>query len=431
MYVKRYLCFFSLLFWFSFLHAQKRLERQLNRSIAKEAVFQGAQVSVSIFDLEQKKEVVSLQSDKKILPASTIKLVPFLGALQTFGFSLPALHYKKQDGRFYFWSTGYPLLGYPSRANDDVLTFLKKQKDSLFYLPRPMTSPALGSGWAWDDVSYAFSAKKSSFPFHGNLVQISSSPESDRLRFSPPGFEQRIPYTQKQEYYELLVDDQIHQLSRTKADTLSLPFTPSDSLFVQLMQDAITTPIYKGYKQEVSLDGYKTLTTTKTLLYKALLHDSDNLVAESLVFMLCGTSQWELNTQQGLLLLYQRNKTLKPQFQQVDGSGLSRYNLASPRGLQETLGTIYEMIGSRDIKTLFPQANSEGTLTPYAPQHNLKFVYAKSGNLRNNHVLAGYIFTDTKKPFSFVISVNNYTGDKKAIQEAVGLQLSVLHKKLR
>ena len=429
--MKRYLCFFSLLFWFSFLHAQKRLERQLNRSIAKEAVFQGAQVSVSIFDLEQKKEVVSLQSDKKILPASTIKLVPFLGALQTFGFSLPALHYKKQDGRFYFWSTGYPLLGYPSRANDDVLTFLKKQKDSLFYLPRPMTSPALGSGWAWDDVSYAFSAKKSSFPFHGNLVQISSSPESDRLRFSPPGFEQRIPYTQKQEYYELLVDYQIHQLSRTKADTLSLPFTPSDSLFVQLMQDAITTPIYKGYKQEVSLDGYKTLTTTKTLLYKALLHDSDNLVAESLVLMLCGTSQWELNTQQGLLLLYQRNKTLKPQFQQVDGSGLSRYNLASPRGLQETLGTIYEMIGSREIKTLFPQANSEGTLTPYAPQHNLKFVYAKSGNLRNNHVLAGYIFTDTKKPFSFVISVNNYTGDKKAIQEAVGLQLSVLHKKLR
>ena len=429
--VKRYLCFFSLLFWFSFLHAQKRLERQLNRSIAKEAVFQGAQVSVSIFDLEQKKEVVSLQSDKKILPASTIKLVPFLGALQTFGFSLPALHYKKQDGRFYFWSTGYPLLGYPSRANDDVLTFLKKQKDSLFYLPRPMTSPALGSGWAWDDVSYAFSAKKSSFPFHGNLVQISSSPESDRLRFSPPGFEQRIPYTQKQEYYELLVDYQIHQLSRTKADTLSLPFTPSDSLFVQLMQDAITTPIYKGYKQEVSLDGYKTLTTTKTLLYKALLHDSDNLVAESLVLMLCGTSQWELNTQQGLLLLYQRNKTLKPQFQQVDGSGLSRYNLASPRGLQETLGTIYEMIGSREIKTLFPQANSEGTLTPYAPQHNLKFVYAKSGNLRNNHVLAGYIFTDTKKPFSFVISVNNYTGDKKATQEAVGLQLSVLHKKLR
>ena len=422
---------FYLLFWFSFLHAQKRLERQLNRSIAKEAVFQGAQVSVSVFDLEQKKEVVSLQSDKKILPASTIKLVPFLGALQTFGFSLPTLHYKKQDGRFYFWSSGYPLLGHPSRANDDVLTFLKEQKDSLFYIPRPMTSLALGSGWAWDDTSFAFSAKKSNFPFHGNLVQISSSPESDRLRFSPPGFEQIIPYAKKQESYELLVDDEIHRLSRVKADTLSLPFTPSDSLFVQLVQDAISTPIYRGSKQDVSLDGYKTLTTTKTLLYKALLHDSDNLVAESLVLMLCGTTQWELNTQQGLVALYKQNNTLKSQFQQVDGSGLSRYNLASPKGLLEILGAIYEKIGLRHIKTLFPQANSEGTLTPYAPQYNLEFVYAKSGNLRNNHALAGYIFTDTKKPFSFVISVNNYTGDKKAIQAAIGLQLSFLHKKLR
>ena len=422
---------FCLLFWFSFLHAQKRLERQLNRSIAKEAVFHGVQVSVSIFDLEQKKDIVSLQSDKKILPASTIKLVPFLGALQTFGFSLPALHYKKQDGRFYFWSSGYPLLGHPSRANDDVLTFLKEQKDSLFYIPRPMTSLALGSGWAWDDTSFAFSAKKSNFPFHGNLVQISSSPESDRLRFSPPGFEQIIPYAKKQESYELLVDDEIHRLSRVKADTLSLPFTPSDSLFVQLVQDAISTPIHRGSKQDVSLDGYKTLTTTKTLLYKALLHDSDNLVAESLVLMLCGTTQWELNTQQGLVALYKQNNTLKSQFQQVDGSGLSRYNLASPKGLLEILGAIYEKIGLRHIKTLFPQANSEGTLTPYAPQYNLEFVYAKSGNLRNNHALAGYIFTDTKKPFSFVISVNNYTGDKKAIQAAIGLQLSFLHKKLR
>jgi len=429
--MKWYLCVFSLLVSFSFLSAQKKLERKLNRSIAMETAFRGAQVSISVFDLEEKKEVVSIQSDKNMLPASTIKLVTFLGALQTFGFSLPVLHYKKQDGRFYFWSSGYPLLGQPNYENDEVFSFLNKQKDSLFYLPRPMTSPALGSGWAWDDVSYAFSAKKSSFPFHGNLVQIISRPESDRLRFIPPRFEQMIPYAKIQEYYELLVNDQVYRLSRVKADTLSLPFTPSDSLFVQLVQDAIATPIYKGSKQEVSLDGYKTLTTTKTLLYKALLHDSNNLVAESLVLMLSGTSQWELNTQQGLAMLYQQNKTLKSQFQQVDGSGLSRYNLASPEGLLEILAEIYEMIGSRNIKTLFPQANTEGTLTPYAPQYNLAFVHAKSGNLKNNHALAGYIFTDTKKPFSFVISVNNYTGDKKAIQAAIGLQLSLLYKKLR
>ena len=429
--MKRYLCFFSLLVSFSFLHAQKKLDRKINRSIAEETAFKGAQVSISVFDMEEKKEVVSVQSDKNLLPASTIKLVTFLGALQTFGFTIPLFHYKKLDSRFYFWSTGYPLLGHPNHANEEAFTFLKKQKDSLFYIPRPMTSPVLGSGWAWDDLSYAFSAKKSSFPFHGNLVQIISTPETDSLGFSPPRFEQTVPYTKNQTGYEFLVNDQLRSLSRIKADTLLIPFKPSDSLFVQLAQDAIATPIYTESKQEISLEGYKTLTTTKTTLYKALLHDSDNLVAESIVLMLSGTAQWELNTQQGLAMLYQQNKTLKSQFRQVDGSGLSRYSLASPRGLLETLDKIYETIGTSKIKTLLPQTNSEGTLDHYAPKQNLDFVFAKSGSLRNNHALAGYIFSKANKPYAFVISVNNYTGDKEAIQAAVGVQLSFLHQKLR
>jgi D-alanyl-D-alanine carboxypeptidase/D-alanyl-D-alanine-endopeptidase (penicillin-binding protein 4) len=228
-----------------------------------------------------------------------------------------------------------------------------------------------------------------------------------------------------------LANDQVRLLSRIKTDTLLIPFMPSDSLFVQLAQEAIATPIYVESKQEISLDGYKTLASTKTTLYKALLHDSDNLVAESIILMLSGTAQWELNTQQGLAMLYQQNKTLKSQFRQVDGSGLSRYNLASPRGLLETLDKIYETIGTRKIKTLLPQVNSEGTLICYAPQQILDFVYAKSGSLRNNHLLAGYIFSDTNKPHAFVISVNNYTGDKETIQAAIGAQLSFLHKKLR
>jgi len=429
--MKWYLCFFSLLVSFYFLNAQKKLGRKFNRSIAVETAFKGAQVSISVFDLEEKKEVVLIQSDKNILPASTIKLVTFLGALQTFGFTMPLFHYKKKGSRFYFWSSSYPLVGHPSHVNEEAFTFLKKQKDSLFYIPRPMTSPDLGSGWAWDDTSFAFSAKKSSFPFHGNLVQIISSPETDSLGFSPQRFEQTIPYTKKQAYYEFLANDQIRRLSRIKADTLYLPFKPSDSLFVQLAQDAITTPIYIKSKQGTSLEGYKTLTTTKTTLYKVLLHESDNLVAESIILMLSGTVQWELNTHQGLAMLYQQNKTLKSQFRQVDGSGLSRYSLASPRGLLEALDKIYDMIGTSKIKNLLPQVNSEGTLNCYAPKQNLDFVFAKSGSLRNNHALAGYIFSKANKPYAFVISVNNYTGDKEAIQAAVGAQLSFLHKKLR
>ena len=154
------------------------------------------------------------------------------------------------------------------------------------------------------------------------------------------------------------------------------------------------------------LVDYKTLFTRKTSIYKALLHDSNNLVAESLVLMISGISQWELNTQQGLVMLSQQNKALKRHFQQVDGSGLSRYNLVYPKALLRVLISIFDQIGLSRIKTLFPQANSEGTLLHYAPQQNMGFIYAKSGSLRNNHVLAGYFLSVTNKPFAFVISVN-------------------------
>ena len=428
--MKRYLWFFSLIVSFGFLHAQKKTERKLNRFIASENALEGSQVSISVFDLEKKEDIVSIQTNKKILPASTLKLRTFLGALQSFGFTLPMLHYKKQDGRFYFWSSGYPLLAHPNYSSHEVLAFLKKQKDSLFYISRPMTSPALGSGWAWDDTSFAFSAKKSSFPFHGNLIQIISSPETNSLKFSPPNFEQLISYTRNKEFYELLNNKQVYRLSRRKADTLSLPSTPSDSLFVQLLESAIARPIYRLAKQEIPFVDYKTQTTSKTTLYKAILHDSDNLIAESLLLMLSGTSQWELNTQQGLAILFKQNKTLKQQFQQVDGSGLSRYNLASPKGILEVLSEIYKKIGSTNIKTLFPQANSVGTLNDYAPEQVLDYVYAKSGSLNNNHVLAGFIFSAYKKNYAFVISVNNYTGDKQAVQDAIGAQLSIIYNKL-
>jgi D-alanyl-D-alanine carboxypeptidase/D-alanyl-D-alanine-endopeptidase (penicillin-binding protein 4) len=58
-------------------------------------------------------------------------------------------------------------------------------------------------------------------------------------------------------------------------------------------------------------------------------------------------------------------------------------------------------------------------------------VYAKSGSLKNNHVLAGYLSTASNKPYAFVISVNNYTTDKQNVKKAIGEQLLRLYKKLQ
>ena len=106
--MKSQMLFYCLLFSLA-VNAQRKIER----AIAKEPAFKGAQVSVSVFNLEKQKHKVSFRSEINILPASTIKLFTLLGALQTFGNSLPMLHYAKQKGRFYFWSSGYPLINHP------------------------------------------------------------------------------------------------------------------------------------------------------------------------------------------------------------------------------------------------------------------------------------------------------------------------------
>ena len=93
----------------------------------------------------------------------------------------------------------------------------------------------------------------------------------------------------------------------------------------------------------------------------------------------------------GLAKINQQNKALTGEITQLDGSGLSRYNLISPKALIEDFKDLYKRLGSNGIKAYFPQLNSEGTLKNYAPDLSLRTVYAKSGSLKNNHVLAGYL----------------------------------------
>ena len=424
--MKSYILLYCLLFSLA-VNAQRKIER----AIAKELAFNGAQISVSVFDLEKQKDKVSYRSEINILPASTIKLSTFLGSLQTFEKSLPILHYIKQEGRFYFWSSGYPLINHPKYDSGEVLHFLAKQQDSLFYVPRPMTSPALGFGWAWDDQGYAFSAKKSSFPIHGNLIQVIAIPSKNSLRVYPPVFRDSIVYIKDALFYNINVNKHEYRLRVDKADTLYIPFTPSDAIVLKVLEEKLGKPIYIDNKFDSLGLEYKTLSTNKINAYEALLRNSDNHIAESLLLMLSGTTQWELNTQAGLEILELNNEFLLKEINQVDGSGLSRYNLVSPNTIIEILNELYNELGDNGVKLYFPQLNSSGTLKNYAPNFDIKTVYAKSGSLKNNHILAGYLYSDIKRPYAFVISANNFTGDKQSVKLAMAKLLLRFRKKFQ
>ena len=319
------------------LNAQNKLERKLLKAIKNEPSFNGAQVGITLMDLEKKKELVAIHSEKRILPASLVKLLTLYGGIQKFGDSLPALYYKKENNRFYFWSSGYPLVNHPLYKDSTVTSFLKKQKDSLFYVSRPMISSPLGIGWAWDDQAYYFSAKKSSFPVYGNVVEIKSNPNPEQLQFNPSFFENILKYTVEKNNYIFRTNDHVYKLSRFQKDSIYIPFIPSDSLIILALSKSLNSPVYSEPKKTDIHFNSKTLNTSVEKVYKAIIQDSDNLIAESLMLMLSGTEQWQLDTALGIDIIHRQNKMMFENIEQVDGSGLSRNNLLTHKILIKVL----------------------------------------------------------------------------------------------
>jgi D-alanyl-D-alanine carboxypeptidase/D-alanyl-D-alanine-endopeptidase (penicillin-binding protein 4) len=95
---------------------------------------------------------------------------------------------------------------------------------------------------------------------------------------------------------------------------------------------------------------------------------------------------------------------------QVDGSGLSRYNYASPESLVAILAHVDSDERLRDpFEAALPIAGRDGTLaarmrgTP--AENNAR---AKTGTLANTRSLAGYVTDADGNPLAFAIVANNY-----------------------
>ena len=166
----------------------------------------------------------------------------------------------------------------------------------------------------------------------------------------------------------------------------------------------------------------------KALLYKALLQDSDNGVAEALLNMISQKTFEEMNVQKTIdTLKFQWKNWLPDPIEWVDGSGVSRYNMVTPRTLIAVLKNIHREIGLESIKEYFPKSGRSGTLKNY----EIRNVYAKTGSLRHNHNLSGYWISDRGKVYVFSIMANHFTTPTDDIRQGISALLRQFQKKLR
>jgi D-alanyl-D-alanine carboxypeptidase/D-alanyl-D-alanine-endopeptidase (penicillin-binding protein 4) len=417
---------FLILFCSTLLSAQRISERKLARQIKNIPELAHAFVGVHIESVDDNKVSAQLNEDRYMTPASNTKLLTFLGAVQTFS-KLPALEFAIENNRLaHFRSTAYPLLLHPFYPDSLLFRFFKDRPVWKYHVSKTAPTPQ-GPGWSWDDYNYYFAASRSVFPIYGNSVTAFKKDTALNLIPSFPFQKDSIQtkFERVRQSNTFLFNPQ----NWSTEDTLNRPFIPSDSLFVKLLSDATLNDISFASQPNDSLPWQTLYTENETSLYKGLLQDSDNGIAEALLLMIANHHRGIFSPEIAIELLKARWENWLPDpLEWVDGSGVSRYNMLTPRSLVAVLKQTEKHVNWETLQILFPKSGSSGTLKAYT---QLKDVYAKTGTLRHNHNLSGYWESPKGNRYAFSIMVNHFTAPTAEIRKGISTLLNRIQKKLK
>jgi D-alanyl-D-alanine carboxypeptidase/D-alanyl-D-alanine-endopeptidase (penicillin-binding protein 4) len=148
---------------------------------------------------------------------------------------------------------------------------------------------------------------------------------------------------------------------------------------------------------------------------RLMMYDSDNFIAEQMLLVCAGE---KLDTfHQNSIIQYMLDSVLlslpqKPKW--VDGSGLSRYNLMTPKSITQVLLHLWKRQNKERLLSLFPAGGVSGTIKEwYVSPDGKPYVFAKTGGLGGVHCLSGYITCKSGKTLIFSFMHNNFNGSNR------------------
>ena len=366
--------------------------------------------------------VYAYQADKYYTPASNTKILTLFASLKLLGDSIPALRYQQRGDTLFFSGTGDPTFLHPDIASIDttynqaVYRFLQAHPGPLFYVERPTRDASFGPGWAWDDYGYYYSTEKSVMPIYGNVVRFQFKKNLPKPLTYPAAFTASIQgfadstlspaYLRRAQHENLF---SYGPKEDTLAFTTDVPFIQSTATLLQLLEDTLHRSVEKyagpyggGYQTYYSLPSDS--------VYRQMMQLSDNFVAEQLLLLASSVRQDTLSTAWTIDHVVEHYLSDLPDAPQwVDGSGLSRYNMQTPRTLVALLLKVDSLLGDERIRTIFPAGGVSGTVEDwYASPDNQPYVFAKTGTLSGKHCLSGFLYTRGGDRLVFSFMHNNF-----------------------
>lgn len=427
---------YVVLFGFVFLTScstEKHISRSLNKVFVRSEILKHYYAGFALYDMSTKRMLYERNSDQFFTPASNAKLFTFYASLKMIPDSIPSLRYIEEGDSIIFWGTGDPSFLQSKLKGTKAVDFLKSANKKLYFAPGRYTGRFYGSGWQWDDYNDYYQAEINELPLMDNLVSIKN--KDGKLAIHPALFEDCFVVDSLQNGKEFKVmrnfnDNEFKYPKQALPTDYSqeIPYKVNLATTLSLLSDTLNQEVML-IKREMPGDAKTIYNLKRDSVLKELLLPSDNFIAEQLLLVCANQLGRELNTEKVIAHVkanYLSDLPDAPVW--VDGSGLSRYNLVTPRDIVKLLDLIYKEVNdSERLFNMLPAGGKTGTLRNAYPKTALPFVFGKTGTLSGVHNQSGYVLTKKGKTYIFSFLNNNFVMPAGDVRKEMARIMTYIH----
>jgi D-alanyl-D-alanine carboxypeptidase/D-alanyl-D-alanine-endopeptidase (penicillin-binding protein 4) len=417
------------------LYAGKIRKHKIKKLFKHSRIVKDHFTGFALYDMDAGKMIYELNADKYFTPASNTKLFTFYTCLKMLGDSIPAFKYTIRNDSLIFWGTGDPAFLHSDLKGINGFNFLKSSDKKLFFSSGQYQNDFYGAGWAWDDYNDYYQAEINELPIEDNVAVLHAG-KNGELQITPSVLKQYLKCDSNYKpssfrvQRNFLDNSFVYPAMKIPENyRKEIPWKTSTALTLALLQDTLKKEVNEIHLP-LSNDAKTIYDANADSVYKHMLQPSDNYIAEQLLLVCSAVKFKTLNADS--VIAYSKAHYLNdlpdaPQW--ADGSGLSRFNLFTPRSIIMLLCKISdEMKNDSLLHSLMPAGGAAGTIkSAYKTDNGQPFVWAKTGSLFNNHNQSGYLITRKGKRLAFSFMNNNFTRPSREIRDEMVRIITYIH----
>ena len=400
--------------------ATSKGDRRLLKVITTSPTFSNLHTGFALYDPATKNWLCQYNAHKYFTPASNTKILTLLTCLHVLGDSIETMRYVLKGDSLIFRGMGDPSFLFAELpSSTQPLEILRDHPGRVFYQAGAELDH-YGPGWAWDDYPYTYQVEKSALPLYGNRVKVTRNREGEVVVL--PGYFSDYIETDTTDL-SILSRDQVanvfvlNDFLMSFRDTLEIPFIVSDFEITRLLMDTLHRAVDVIYDETLYGDDVPVYGASRDTLLKRMMQVSDNFISEQLLMQCAFYMRGTLESDSAIAVAQQMIMGGVPDsLHWVDGSGLSRYNLFTPRSLVWVLEQLMQLQSMDYLTEIFPAGGRSGTLADWYGA-DPSYIYAKTGSLRNQHCLSGYVHADSGKLLIFSFMHNNFVCESAEIKK--------------